>query len=348
MGQQVEILRRQVGHVATGKEGRASHGPLGDEGPAVVQAQLAVPLPAFSAEERIHAFRDIAVLRFRAHRLQFAKGNHVEVDPESRFGIVRPEKPGIEGPANGILVVPDVLGYPQHVAAPVGGHHFRSTVAAGRKAEHDRTAALPDGLRDRFHLVRESGDVIILDKIDAPLRQLGNHRIVVGLGARPGHVHPVVVVAPVADGGGVGDLVGGVIRSRYREFELNRLARNAAHHVDAEPQPLGMDGIDQFPETIRKIALRGQRPANCVEIDVQCMLCLRRRQVRSLLELVFTVPADIHDEILVPVGGQKPLKGFQLFKGRRLVQVTAKTVETVPSGWWISEKLVHPLGSIQG
>ena len=116
----------------------------------------------------------------------------------------------------------------------------------GRGAEDDGTTGLVDGLADRFdlrqlHVGVGLAEVVHFDEVHAPARVEGQEGIVVGLAAGLGGVHAEHVGVPRAGAGGDRDVGGAGVGAEDGRVLLHRLARDAAHEVNAEFEALGVN-----------------------------------------------------------------------------------------------------------
>ncbi|MNV64661.1 hypothetical protein D3C71_1573140 [compost metagenome] len=128
-----------------------------------------------------------------------------------------------------------------------------------RQAEHYVTSAFGDGVRDELNLVLVgivqpgSGDVVHLHEIDAPSGVHFEEGVIVSLRALLRGVHAVHVRVPRTNGVRMGNRTGGCRAALDRCIGMDRLARNAAHNVDAEFQA----------EAVHVFSQRREAPAVC-------------------------------------------------------------------------------------
>ena len=141
-----------------------------------------------------------------------------------------------------VPTVPEVIGDTPHVGILL---HMLCHVETGRprrKGKNHVSATVPDGLCDGLYLGNRitAADIVYLYKVYAPGGIEFKEAVVISLTAFGGTIDTVHVRVPVADAALGGNLSGGHGAAFDGGVLMNGLARNSAHHVDAELKPQGV------------------------------------------------------------------------------------------------------------
>ena len=169
-----------------------------------------------------------------------------------------------------------------------------------RQAQHNRPPRLLDRLGNLPYLrrpVRMVADAVHLDEVQPPAGIELQHRIVVSLPRRVVLDAPVALI-PRARRIHVGRVCCMKCGPSNGHVVLHRLARNPAHNMDAELQPLRMNPVRQRLES--RPARRRRKPSldrNQYSVTIQQIL--PRRHVRA--EGIGHVPTLVDHRIRPPV-----------------------------------------------
>ena len=213
--------------------------------------------------------------------------------------------PHAEGPlaVTGLVgkrpAIPMVVGDAPHLR--IFGH-FAAVLKlrrSRRKAQHHRPARLANRRGNLANLggpVRVVADAVHLDVIQPPARIELQHRIVISLS---GFVvlDPPVAVVPGTGIRGVRRVRRMKLRPRDGQILLDRLARNPAHNMNAELQPLLMHPVSQRLEA-RPVRRRWEAAGNrnLDSIRVQQIFLLSQIGSQGILH----VPTLVDHRILPP------------------------------------------------
>ncbi len=202
---------------------------------------------------------------------------------------------------------------------------------AGRGTKDDGAAGLVDGAADGLDLLQVVGtaEIVDLHEVHLPRGDEFEDGIVVGLRAGLVHVHAIHVGVPRAGAGGVGDVPRGVAGALHRQVLLPGLARDAAHHVDAELEALRVHVVGERLEAGAtggggEAVGRGQHAAPLVH-DV------RGGGVVVKPGGVGLIPLDVHRDEVPAVGQQVGRQVVGLGLGALLVDRGAVEIPAVPA-----------------